>query len=130
MQRRRGDIHQRGAWRNSYDCDGFDCHVLHQLNPWVWFWGPSGICAGAIQVGVEVFSSGGGAPVNDATATSLSVAPGATVMFGTCPAAGVFLDSNLAACIPNGSARILATSKKLVCTAFIADRFNEPPISM
>src|SRR5213593_4378542 len=39
-----------------------------------------------IQVGVEVFSSGGGAPVNDATATSLSVAPGATVMFGTCSA--------------------------------------------
>src|SRR2546426_363597 len=38
----------------------------------------------AIQVGVEVFSSGGGAPVNDATATSLSVNPGATAMFGTC----------------------------------------------
>src|SRR5437762_6366603 len=36
-----------------------------------------------MQAGVEVFSSCGGAPVNDAVATSLSVAPGATVIFGT-----------------------------------------------
>src|SRR5437762_12641355 len=35
-----------------------------------------------VQVGVELFSSAGGAPVNDAVATSLSVAPGATVIFG------------------------------------------------
>ncbi len=29
-----------------------------------------------------------------------------------------------------GVARILATSKKLACTAFIADRANAPPTSM
>jgi hypothetical protein len=29
-----------------------------------------------------------------------------------------------------GSARILATSKKLACTAFIADAGNSPPASM
>src|SRR5437667_8148859 len=36
-----------------------------------------------MQVGVEVFGPGGGAPFNDAAATSLSVAPGASVMFGS-----------------------------------------------
>src|SRR6058998_130680 len=36
-----------------------------------------------MQVGVEVFASGGGAPINDPVATSLSVAPGATVIFGS-----------------------------------------------
>src|SRR5207247_3928396 len=35
-----------------------------------------------MQVGVELFFSAGGAPANDAAASSLSVAPGATVMFG------------------------------------------------
>src|SRR5439155_25538208 len=35
-----------------------------------------------MQVGVEIFFSGGGPPGNDAVATSLSVAPGATVIFG------------------------------------------------
>lgn len=84
-----------------------------------------------IQVGVEVFPPPGGAPENDAVATSLSVAPGATVLFGTQAAAGFVLDSNLGA-MPagDGSARILGTSKKLVCTAFLADVFNAPPTSM
>src|SRR5437667_5912295 len=41
-----------------------------------------------MQVGVELFGPPGGAPGNDATATSLSVAPGATVMFGTGAAPG------------------------------------------
>ena len=29
-----------------------------------------------------------------------------------------------------GSASILSTSKKVVCTAFVADVFNSPPLSM
>jgi len=29
-----------------------------------------------------------------------------------------------------GSARILATSRKLACTAFLAEPFNAPPTSM
>ena len=80
-----------------------------------------------MQVGVEVFGPAGGAPLNDAVATSLSVAPGATVMFGS-SAAGILIDTDPG--IPpmsKGSARILATSKKLVCTAFVADRGNDPP---
>src|SRR5439155_8794095 len=63
-----------------------------------------------MQVGVEIFGGAGGAPANDAAATSLSVAPGATVMFGTGTAAGLSISSNLGDGFSNGSARILATS--------------------
>ena len=84
-----------------------------------------------MQVGVELFAAPGGAPDNDAAATSLSVAAGATVMFGTGTAAGLSIDSNLGGGgVSKGSARILATSKKLACTAFIADAGNAPPTSM
>ena len=83
-----------------------------------------------MQVGVEVFSSGGGAPVNDAVATSLTVAPGATVIFGTLGAVGISISSSLGSGpLSKGSARILATSKKLACTAFVADPGNDPPTS-
>lgn len=84
-----------------------------------------------MQVGVELFSPAGGAAVNDPVASSLSVAPGATVMFGTATAVGISISSDLAGGPGSkGSARILATSKKLACTAFIADRLNAPPTSM
>jgi hypothetical protein len=82
------------------------------------------------QVGVELFGPGGGAPANDAAATSLTLAPGATVIFGTGSAAGILIDSNLGGFFSKGSARILATSKKLACNGFIADRGNDPPTSM
>ena len=49
-----------------------------------------------MQVGVELFDAFGGAPANDAVATSLSVATGATVRFGTGAAVGISIDSNLA----------------------------------
>ena len=83
-----------------------------------------------MQVGVELFGSAGGAPDNDAAATSLSVAPGATVIFGTTGAAGISISSDLSGFMSKGSARILATSKKLVCTVFLADPGNAPPTSM
>src|SRR5439155_8478960 len=84
-----------------------------------------------MQVGVECFYSPGGAAGNDAVATSLSVGPGATVMFGTSSAVGLSINSNLGCgLMSKGSVRILATSKKLVCTAFLADVSNAPPTSM
>ena len=82
-----------------------------------------------MQVGVEIFGGAGGAPANDAAATSLSVATGATVTFGTGAAVGISIDSNLGTGF-GSSARILATSKKLACTAFVADPGNAPPTSM
>jgi hypothetical protein len=83
-----------------------------------------------IQVGVEVFGNLGGGPANDVVATSLSVAPGQTVLFAAGGgAAGIInVQSNLGdGGVVLGSARILSTSKKLVCTAFLADRLNVPP---
>ncbi len=83
-----------------------------------------------MQVGVELFGGPGGIlPANDAVATSLSVAPGATVVFGTSTPAdpGIGLQSNIGgAAIGSASARVLATSKKLMCTVFITDRCNFP----
>src|SRR5439155_12038286 len=94
------------------------------------FFGCTSTDTAPMQVGVELFCSAGGAPCNDAVATSLSVAPGATVIFGTGGAAGISINSNLGGGFSKGSARILATSKKLACTAFVADAGNAPPTSM
>lgn len=78
-----------------------------------------------------MFGAAGGGAFNDAVATSLTVAPGATVMFGTQTAPGLSVSANLGAgLITKGSARILATSTKLMCTAFIADTLTAPPASM
>ena len=83
----------------------------------------------AMQVGVELFFGLGGGAANDAAATSLSVAPGATATFGTGAAVGISINSSLGG-FGSHSARILATSKKLACTAFVADNGNAPPTSM
>lgn len=86
--------------------------------------------ASAVQVGVEVFGAAGGAAINDPIASSLSVGPGATVTFGTQSAFGISIDSHLGpGPVSKGSARILATSKSLICTAFMADGANVPPAS-
>lgn len=83
-----------------------------------------------IRVGVEVFN-GSGSLVNDATATSALLAPGATVIFATATSAGIFPVVDLdVPTLARGSARILATSTKFACTAFLADSVNVPPTSM
>ena len=82
-----------------------------------------------MQVGVELFGAAGGAPINDAAATSLTVSPGGMVIFGTSSAVGISVDSNIGG-VSRGSARILSTSKKFACTVFMADIGNAPPTSM
>jgi hypothetical protein len=85
----------------------------------------------AMKVGVEVFGSLGGGPVNDAAASSVTLLPGATVVFGTSPAAWIVTsDVGSGNGIGRASARVLSTSKKLACTAFLADPANVPPTSM
>jgi hypothetical protein len=93
------------------------------------FFGCTSTDAATMQVGVELFGGPGGAPFNDAVATSLSVAPGATVIFGTGAAVGISISSNVGGFFSKGSARILATSRKVVCTAWVADTGNAPPTS-
>jgi len=86
-----------------------------------------------ITVGVEVFDASGGSPLDDASASGLSVAPGATVIFTTGDSADAQLGAQIlpdaALGIPTptkGSARILSTSRALVCTAFVSDSVNVP----
>jgi hypothetical protein len=94
------------------------------------FFACTSTASATMQVGVEVFPPPGGGPINDAMATSLSVEPGASVRFGTSSAVGIVIGSNLGTGpISNGSARILATSKSLICTAFVADTTTAPVAS-
>jgi len=83
-----------------------------------------------MKVGVESFGDAGGGPGNDPVGTSLTILPGGTKTFGTMLAVGIQVDSWVGGGIFRGSARILSTSKKVVCTAFIADPGNAPPTSM
>jgi len=85
-----------------------------------------------IRVGIEVFGPAGGAAANDPSATSLNVAAGATVLFGTGAAVGLSVSSSLGiGSLSKGSARVLATAKSgIICGAFLADDFNAPPASM
>lgn len=80
-----------------------------------------------MKVGVELFENAGGGPGNDPVGTSLTILPGGTKTFGTMFAVGINVDSFVGGGIIRGSARILSTSRKLVCTAFIADPGNAPP---
>lgn len=93
------------------------------------FYACTNLDSASVTIGVELFGSAGGGPINDASATSLNVAVGATVLFGT-PAAGLLIDANVGTNgFGKGSARILSTSKKIACTAFVADTTNAPPTS-
>ena len=66
--------------------------------------------ASSATVGVEVFGPAGGAPLNNAATTAISLATGATVMFATQGAAGLSIDANLATgTVYKGSARIVAS---------------------
>jgi hypothetical protein len=86
--------------------------------------------SGSVRVGVETFGTGGGPPLNVAAASSVLIASGGTHTFGTNTAVGINVSSDLnIPPISKGSARILATSKKVVCTAFVADAGNSPPAS-
>jgi hypothetical protein len=65
----------------------------------------------------------------------VSVAPGATVMFATqndldSAFSSVHLLTPAPVFLQLGSARVLATTKSLVCTAFLADAYSGPPSSM
>jgi hypothetical protein len=83
-------------------------------------------------VGVEVFGAAGGVALNNAGATAISTASGATVLFGTSTAVSFSVDANLApGPVAKGSARVLSTtSKGILCSAFLADPAGQPPVAM
>lgn len=81
-------------------------------------------------IAVEAFDSFGNV-LNDVSQTSTAVVPGVTVLFGTGAAAALLIDRNLGiGTLHVGSARVLATSKSFVCTAYISDRTGNPPTGM
>ena len=83
----------------------------------------------AMQVGVEVFGAIGGPAFNDAVGTSVNVNPGGSVLLGTSTATAFSINSNVTGTLNSSfSARILATSKRLACTAFVTDVCNNPPM--
>jgi hypothetical protein len=97
----------------------------------------SSLSSQPVTVAVEVFATGGGAPLNDANLPSLSgvevLAPGTTKTITTGSTAAFHEDQTLAlpaASLRNGSARIVSTSKSIACSAFITDQISDPPISM
>jgi hypothetical protein len=78
-----------------------------------------------IFISVEVFNAGG-FQANDPSTFVIDAFPGETHTIGTHTAAGI-PSGSLNVSTNGGSARILSTSKSLVCTAFVADRVNTPP---
>jgi hypothetical protein len=83
----------------------------------------------SVTVGVELFDAVGGVG-NDAAATSLTLMPGQTLAFGTGFALNFTVDSVIGGLISSKySARVLSTSKKIGCNAFVMDVANAPPTS-
>lgn len=88
-----------------------------------------------VVVGVEVFATTGGPPLNDVATPTLdgaeTVAPGETATIATGATLAFheneLIDGLAPASVRNGSARIISTGRKLGCTAFITDELNDPP---
>ena len=94
----------------------------------------------AARIGVEVFGSNGAGPLNDANAETdggpgngaVDVQAGGTVTIATGSIAGFLQDTTIIFLpgLKSGSARILSTSTKIMCTAFVTDKLSTPPTSM
>jgi hypothetical protein len=93
------------------------------------FFSCTNLDAVSVTIGVEMFSTLGNV-INDAAAESLTLIPGQTALWGTSLAVNMTVDSAISGYIASKhSARILATSKKIACDAFMADYTNGPPTS-
>lgn len=91
-----------------------------------------------IVVGVEVFSDLGVGPLNSAALPTLegveTLDPGETALIATGATAGLHEDDIMtslpSASLRNGSARIISTSKRIMCSAYLTDEINDPPTLM
>ncbi len=82
----------------------------------------------SIRVGVEIFPANGGSPLNNAATSAVTLAAGGTVLFVSSPVAALGYDADLGlGTLTKGSARIISTSKSLICTAFALDATSAPP---
>lgn len=84
-------------------------------------------------VAVEVFAPEGGNPLNDVSTAvangSLLLAPGHTVTISTGTSVGLHEDETISglANVKNGSARILATSTRVLCTGLLVEKLGATP---
>jgi hypothetical protein len=87
-----------------------------------------------VFIAVEIFASGGGGPLNDVTADVGTVlpSPGQTSTIELQQILSFFEDElmDMLPQVKHGSARILATSTKILCTAALVEKFTEPAVSM
>jgi hypothetical protein len=87
-------------------------------------------------VAVEVFAPEGGGALNDtSTGTAngtLSIVPGETVTISTGTSVGLHEDTSIVNLgnVKNGSARVLATSTRLVCTAILVEKSGTTPATV
>ena len=83
-----------------------------------------------ITVGVEVFTSLGGPPAGNPEAARLTVPVGATVSWGMGAPFSFAINKELGVAFGNGkgSARIVATSSNVMCTAYLVDYDDGMPV--
>jgi hypothetical protein len=96
------------------------------------FFACTNVDAGDVTVGVEIFPSTGLDAINDAAESAVTLSPGGTITFASSAPTPSFpntVDLEVGNLIRNASARVVATSTKLICTAFVADGVNEPPVA-
>jgi hypothetical protein len=90
----------------------------------------------SVTIAVQVFAATGGDPLNDVVGGEgvETVAPGGTATFATGATVAFHEDDTIgtlgAASLRNGSARIIATSKRIACDAFVVDEFGTTPVTM
>ena len=89
--------------------------------------------------GVQVFNFDGTGPLNPPDPGSdgiLLIQPGETLSIATGEIAGLHEDEKIGTSanpigpVTNGSARVVGTTKKLICSAFLVDQLGDPPASM
>jgi hypothetical protein len=87
-----------------------------------------------VTIGVQLYAADEVDSCNDADASSVTVAPGATVSLHTQNTSGSSYLQSLPITTPPifmslGMASILSTSKKVVCNASVNDVANSPPLT-
>jgi len=98
------------------------------------FFSCTNLSSAPATISVELYVEDGGNACNDASAVSVTAAPGATVLYSTQNTSDSSYPTSLPLSTPPqylalGSASILSTTKSVACSAFVADVYNSPPMS-
>jgi len=88
--------------------------------------------SGTFRIGVEIYDETGAGPTNNVSAGDgeEQVAAGGTVTIGTGNTVGFHEDESIVGVPANlrgGSARIVSTSRRLLCQAFMVEDLASPP---